>query len=488
MKDCLLFHRATRRPLSSIFQRIPPLSYPSAFVPHTHAQRIHQDVAPQNGQRQHRFAYIEDGEPPERYRPGGYHPLSIGDVLHQRYRIVHKLGFGSYSTTWLAKDIQGQDKYAAIKIKTAGSNHDSNEARTWRHLWSAANACPTKDGLQQHAPGGVRSIPPIWDEFRFDGPNGTHPCIVTDPARMTVAEAQDASFTRLFQPSVARAIAAQLIQAVAFVHALGYAHADLHLGNVLLKLPKGTAVLPPEQLYETFGSPVLEPVRIIGDKREQSLPVGVPSHIVIPAWFGTKSEDMKLHEASVVLTDFGEAFMPSTERRYRSNTPRTLRPPESRFAPETPLSLAADIWTVACSIWTILGQRSLFDVFSFTDDDVTRQQVDALGALPQDWWARWDTRAKYYDSQGNLLDPTSERMDLEDRFENSIQRPRRECGIEPVGDEEKVALLGMLRAMLAFVPEERPTAASLVDCEWMTKWALPCLSEMDRLSNETARE
>lgn len=46
-----------------------------------------------------------DAEPLHRYQPGGYHPLGLGDVLKDgRYKILHKLGWGSYSTTWAAKD------------------------------------------------------------------------------------------------------------------------------------------------------------------------------------------------------------------------------------------------------------------------------------------------------------------------------------------------------------------------------------------------
>jgi hypothetical protein len=36
--------------------------------------------------------YLED------YVPGGYHPTLIGDTFCGRYTVVHKLGFGGYST------------------------------------------------------------------------------------------------------------------------------------------------------------------------------------------------------------------------------------------------------------------------------------------------------------------------------------------------------------------------------------------------------
>lgn len=466
---------AARSPLSSILRKMGPNNHLSAAVSHLQHKEMHQQTEPQNGAI--RFAFIEDGEPPGRYRLGGYHPLSIGDILHQRYRIVHKLGFGSYSTIWLAKHVQKLDRYVAVKIKTAETDHDSNETRAWRHLWAAANDAQ-EPALPSHTPSvGIHSMPPIWDEFTVDGPNGTHRCIVTVPARMTVSEAQEASYTRLFQLKVARAIAAQLIKAVAFMHTRGYVHADLHLGNVLLQFPKSIAEMSSDKLFDAFGSPVLEPVKIVGNDKEQPLPVGMPSHIVIPAWFGTRSEETKLHEASIVLADFGETFTPSTEQRFHSNTPLTVRPPEARFAPEKPLSFASDIWTLGCSIWTILGQRPLVDTFSFTEDYLTREQVDALGSLPRDWEARWDARSQYFDSQGNLLDHTCERRSLDVRFEDSIQLPRRNCGMELVGDQEKIALLRMLRAMLAFSPGERPTASSLLECEWMVKWALPDLRE-----------
>lgn len=46
-----------------------------------------------------------EAEPVEDYRPGGFHPVHFGDLLHhEQYKIVGKLGFGSFSTAWLAKD------------------------------------------------------------------------------------------------------------------------------------------------------------------------------------------------------------------------------------------------------------------------------------------------------------------------------------------------------------------------------------------------
>lgn len=44
-----------------------------------------------------RFAY---------YDSGIFYHVHIGDVLNDRYQVITKLGYGSVSTTWLAKDLK----------------------------------------------------------------------------------------------------------------------------------------------------------------------------------------------------------------------------------------------------------------------------------------------------------------------------------------------------------------------------------------------
>lgn len=54
-----------------------------------------------------------------RYRPGGNHPAHLNDTFaNGRYTIVHKLGFGTFSTVWLVRD-GTTGKYLSLKILTA---------------------------------------------------------------------------------------------------------------------------------------------------------------------------------------------------------------------------------------------------------------------------------------------------------------------------------------------------------------------------------
>lgn len=46
-----------------------------------------------------------DQENLRRYCEGGYHPVAVGDKFNNsRYTVAHKLGWGGFSTVWLAKD------------------------------------------------------------------------------------------------------------------------------------------------------------------------------------------------------------------------------------------------------------------------------------------------------------------------------------------------------------------------------------------------
>ena len=75
---------------------------------------------------------METTEDVIRYAPGGYHPMVIGDILNSpensdgrscQYRIMHKLGFGSYVTVWLAQNTDSSKAFVAVKITMEGGSY-----------------------------------------------------------------------------------------------------------------------------------------------------------------------------------------------------------------------------------------------------------------------------------------------------------------------------------------------------------------------------
>ena len=65
------------------------------------------------------------------YRPGGFHPVHLGDIFHYRYEVLRKLGYGGYSTVWLVKD-QRWDDYVIVLLITFSDYLNSSELAATR--------------------------------------------------------------------------------------------------------------------------------------------------------------------------------------------------------------------------------------------------------------------------------------------------------------------------------------------------------------------
>lgn len=40
------------------------------------------------------------------YTPESFYPVRIGDVVHSKYQVLYKLGYGTTATTWMCRDLQ----------------------------------------------------------------------------------------------------------------------------------------------------------------------------------------------------------------------------------------------------------------------------------------------------------------------------------------------------------------------------------------------
>ncbi|GKT64161.1 hypothetical protein ColTof4_06537 [Colletotrichum tofieldiae] len=215
------------------------------------------------------YGYVDGVEHLGDYRLGGYHPIKIDDRLNERYRVVHKLGHGTFSTVWLAVD-EKLSKYVAVKVGTADAGCAELDVLS-QFTQSAASHIKSENKPSL--------VPVVLDRFNLSVPNGTHTCLVTLPARCSLRDAKEAAGSSLIQLDVARSLAAQLVMAVSLVHSKGYAHGDLHLGNLLLQFPSSLDNLSIQQLYARYGQPEKESVVRL-DTQAPSTDPGVPSYAV----------------------------------------------------------------------------------------------------------------------------------------------------------------------------------------------------------------
>ena len=86
----------------------------------TSTSRNHQQQIPKMPATKFFFIADEEVEDMSMYKMGGYHPVTLGDTFSNipnsrapRYRVLHKLGHGSFSTVWIAQDL-AHEKYVWI--------------------------------------------------------------------------------------------------------------------------------------------------------------------------------------------------------------------------------------------------------------------------------------------------------------------------------------------------------------------------------------
>ena len=94
-----------------------------------------------------------------------------------------------------------------------------------------------------------------------------------------------------------------------------HAHTDIHLRNILARLPRWLDQLSVEQFYEEYGKPETISVTRCDGK---PIPANVPSAAVAPLNLGEgkRADEFSLSDdTQVLLSDFGEAFAPGSEFR-----------------------------------------------------------------------------------------------------------------------------------------------------------------------------
>ncbi len=130
------------------------------------------------------------------------------------------------------------------------------------------------------------------------------------------------------------------------------------------------------KIYQGFGE---TPKTII--ERTDGIPTGpkVPSYSVMPTQLVTPSDEIS--DPRIITSDFGEAWLSDTETREEIQTPVLFLPPETTFAKDL-IGKSAEVWSLGCTLYEILGERPLFEGFMPDKDDIIAEMVSSLGLLP----------------------------------------------------------------------------------------------------------
>ncbi|KAG6871186.1 hypothetical protein C0992_011547, partial [Termitomyces sp. T32_za158] len=362
------------------------------------------------------------------YCPGGFYPVHIDDEIKNRYRIVHKLGFGTYSTVWLARDKE-LNRFVAMKFIIASAPAESSEIRILHHIRAAGHQHP-----------GRKFVTTLLDDFEVESANGRHRCLITEVIGPSVGQVRFQQPGNILPTSIARKVASQTAQGLAFLHSCGVVHGgkihsyftflntdhseDLHHHNILFEIPDFHS-WSVEKVYHYLGEPKKKPV-----ERMDGAPItpAAPSYVVMP------SDLLQLaglicdsNDCSIKITDFGEAFLTSDPEKPFPNIPIALAAPEIIFH-DSNISSKVDIWSLGCLIFELFSKHWLFDSFFKDRDEILIEMVRTLGKLPERWWTAWEARDQFLEEDGTfrsdlhklLGEPRT--VDLKERLEDFRKR------------------------------------------------------------------
>ncbi|KAH3978977.1 hypothetical protein HBH70_097650 [Parastagonospora nodorum] len=397
----------------------------------------------------------------EEYCPGGFHPVKLGDTFHnEKYRVIRKLGDGSYSTVWLAVNT-GKPRYVALKIMIAKAKSSVTELSILEKLSTTASIDPDS-----------RYMTVLLDEFQHEGPNGKHQCLVFEVMGATAAslveelpENKPKMYGKVerYPKWIAKRLLLHALHGLAYLHRNGVAHGDLQSGNMLFSIDNLDST-PEDELKQ--------------DEEHTAVPLkrvdGKPDKWAPPQLYLKQSLHNRVRLNSqllVKLSDLGSAFWMNSPPS-RTVTPVALRAPELVLRQQ--FGAEIDIWSFGCLMFEFLTGRSLFALMMLghdqdeqdeTDDDHLLQLNDILCPLPESMIKLWPRFSKWYTTDRKRLQPYG---DEEPYIYDSIEILFAKNKSPEIGEEEAAIVVSLMRRILEYDPEQRPTAEELLKNPWFS--------------------
>ncbi|KAF9364536.1 serine/threonine protein kinase, CMGC group [Mortierella sp. NVP85] len=175
-----------------------------------------------------RYTVLSDEEEDmEDYKRGGYHYISVGDVFHDgRYVTLRKLGWGHFSTVWLARDTV-KNRHVALKVVKSASHYTETAIDEIKLLERVVQANPEAPGRKY--------VVELLDHFMHRGPNGSHVCMVFEVLGENLLSVIKRYRHRGIPVHLVRQIIYQVLMGLDYMHReCGIIHTDLKPENVLV--------------------------------------------------------------------------------------------------------------------------------------------------------------------------------------------------------------------------------------------------------------
>ncbi|XP_075160473.1 serine-arginine protein kinase at 79D isoform X3 [Haematobia irritans] len=176
----------------------------------------------------------EEQEDAAQYCRGGYHPVVIGDIFDNRFRVVRKLGWGHFSTVWLCRDLK-DEKYVALKVVKSAPHYIETAADEIRLLEAIRDADPLDVKRER--------IVRLLNHFTVRGVNGVHTCLVFEALGCSLYKLIVKNNYQGLALAQVRNIIKQVLEGLDYLHSkCNIIHTDIKPENILLVIDNAAAM------------------------------------------------------------------------------------------------------------------------------------------------------------------------------------------------------------------------------------------------------
>ncbi|KAI6779942.1 Serine/threonine-protein kinase SRPK [Emericellopsis cladophorae] len=367
-----------------------------------------------------------------RYSAEHYYPARIGEVLGSQYQIVSKLGFGSTSTVWLARDLNS-NQHVALKVfvlSQAFGGPASQELGIHARLASSPQDHP-----------GREAIPHMLGSFEVSSAEGDHQCLVHQPLWNNLQTYLDESPDGRLSKEALANVLYNVFKALDYLHPeCQIVHTDIKPDNIMFGFKDDAALEAVEQAEVDNPSPRKE---IDGRVVYRSRRLPEPRNIGPP-----------------VLCDFGSALS-GPQLRDTDVQPDEYRCPEMIL--DIPWDNKIDVWNVGCMVWHIFEGEHLFrgidpELKVYRGRAHLAEMIAVLGQPQPGLIDRGRLKSKFFSDKcewqaGNVLLPPTSLEQLEKRLEGN----------------DKELFIDFMNKMLQWAPEDRQTPEELMTDPWLMR-------------------